>query len=366
MLRQRRLPARAGDAHVRSRRARWASRSRRAGGRDRRQHARAHALRRATAPAYTPAAAHDLPDVAQRQGLPRRDDADATRPAQAAGLAGCSCARSQEHADAALGRLDRTTRRPRRARRRRAVAALSASRRCRSWRAPAASMNGLVHDQELIDRRLRVRRHVRRRDARCSGRRPRLRAARITCRGASRAGGATSRVTLCGDRRGRTPMHTVAVGGRDAEARAALEAAGSQRAAGEERLASWRYESCFTDYDELDGRRLPDPVRDAGVRPMRRPARRRQNGRVQHAAVHAGRLGPAGHGDVRRGRRATTSSSRSSAVSLDRPVYDLDVEGTHNFVAERTRDPQLGLRLPWRGHHEHPRLRGRRSPTPTS
>ena len=34
-----------------------------------------------------------------------------------------------------------------------------------------------------------------------------------------------------------------------------------------------------------------------------------------------------------RGRVATTSSSGRARASIDGPVYDLDVEGTHNFVA---------------------------------
>ena len=56
---------------------------------------------------------------------------------------------------------------------------------------------------------------------------------------------------------------------------------------------------------------------------------------------------------------ATTSSSRSSASTLDRPVYDLDVEHTHNFIANGivTHNSIYGFRgaditniLEFRGH----------------
>jgi DNA helicase-2/ATP-dependent DNA helicase PcrA len=57
-------------------------------------------------------------------------------------------------------------------------------------------------------------------------------------------------VTLCGDRRGRTPMHAVAVGGRDPEVRSRLEDAGLSVRPAKAGSRSWRYESCFKDFGE--------------------------------------------------------------------------------------------------------------------
>ena len=50
-------------------------------------------------------------------------------------------------------------------------------------------------------------------------------------------------ITLCGDRRGRTPMHRVSMGGRDTEIRARLESAGISVRPG--RNGSWKVETCF-------------------------------------------------------------------------------------------------------------------------
>ena len=50
---------------------------------------------------------------------------------------------------------------------------------------------------------------------------------------------------------------------------------------------------------------------------------------------------------------------RVERVELDAPVYDLDVERTHNFVARRARHAQLDLRVPRRRHPQHPRVRAR-------
>jgi DNA helicase-2/ATP-dependent DNA helicase PcrA len=134
-------------------------------------------------------------------------------------------------------------------------------------------------------------------------------------------------VTLCGDRRGRTPMHTIAVGGRDLEAKRALEAAGLSVRPAKAGSASWRYESCFKDFDDL-----MDVVR-----------------RIRAAIpvyVHCvARLGSASlpftlAGSVLPGMLMFQADGSYDVVEsverveLDRPLYDLDVEHTHNFVAD--------------------------------
>ncbi len=121
-------------------------------------------------------------------------------------------------------------------------------------------------------------------------------------------GGSTQElaVTLCGDRRGGTPMHTIAIGG---------------------------YEACFEDFGAA----------------MDVAARIWSHLDVQVQFV--GRLGGAepGSGDslpftcagaVRPGMAMFTEDGgydivdSVERVELDRPVHDLNVEGTHNFIAD--------------------------------
>jgi DNA helicase-2/ATP-dependent DNA helicase PcrA len=137
-------------------------------------------------------------------------------------------------------------------------------------------------------------------------------------------------ITLCGDRRGATPMHRVSMGGRDPDVRASLEAAGlSVRDA---RNRSWKIETCFKSFD--DAVRFADRVRRA----------------TDVSVSYAARLGAPVDGvqsalpfmpasSVRPGMAMFTEDGgydiveRVESVDLDRPVYDLNVEGTHNFVA---------------------------------
>ncbi len=133
-------------------------------------------------------------------------------------------------------------------------------------------------------------------------------------------------VTLCGDRRGRTPMHLVAVGGRDPGARAALEEAGLSVRPAKAGSASWRYESCFKDFGTamatVERIQAATPV---SVRPM--------------ARLGARSLPFMPARNVRRGMVMFTEDGGYDVVEsvgeipLDEPVYDLNVEHTHNFVA---------------------------------
>jgi len=140
-------------------------------------------------------------------------------------------------------------------------------------------------------------------------------------------------VTLCGDRRGARPMHVVAVGGRDPDAAEALRSIGLSVRPAKAGSQSWRYESCFKDFGEAAEvvRRiraaLPVTVRcaarlgESGATPGRNalpflPAESVRPGMV--VFCEDGTYDVVDH--VRR-------------VPLDRPVHDLNVEHTHNFVA---------------------------------
>ena len=229
MLRQRRLPARAGDREYPSR-AREARDPHPDARRPRaRQHARAHALRRLPHGPHA-ARAPDLPDVSAgkgfRVGITRtyngRDSIAWRRHASDAG------ARRRR-----LGALGCTSPRPRRARARRSSRSGTASRRCRSSRARRRCANGLVGDQALIDRVFE------RVDSDAGG------FALLRATNGSRLDASAPRAAQLrgppperhGDalrRPARPDAHArVAIGGRDAEARRALESIGLNVRAGQ-------------------------------------------------------------------------------------------------------------------------------------
>ncbi len=140
-------------------------------------------------------------------------------------------------------------------------------------------------------------------------------------------------VTLCGDKRGRTPMHVLSMGGRDEAVHDALVAAGITVWRDHKRSGAWRVEGVFKDFD-----RLMDLVwRIWSVVPI--------------SLRCVARLGPSSNGVanalpftraacVKPGMVMFTADggydvvSKVESVELDGPVFDLDVEYTHNFVAE--------------------------------
>jgi len=133
-------------------------------------------------------------------------------------------------------------------------------------------------------------------------------------------------VTLCGDRRGRRPMHTVAIGGRDAETRDRLVAAGLNVRPAKRGSSSWRYESCFADYgrawDTVE--RIQQAI-PATIRPVARL------GAKSLPMLPAASVRPGMVMFTEDGGYDVVASVKT--VPLDRPVYDLNVEDTHNFVA---------------------------------
>lgn len=141
-------------------------------------------------------------------------------------------------------------------------------------------------------------------------------------------------VTLCGDRRGRTPMHRISMVGRDDEGRRALEGIGLKVRAAKSGSASWRYESCFKDYGEA--MRVVELIRAVLDVSVQRVARL---GTDAGEAVEGKSLPFTPASAVRPGMAVFTSDGgydiveKVEKVALDRPVYDIDVEGTHNFAA---------------------------------
>jgi ATP-dependent DNA helicase UvrD/PcrA len=142
------------------------------------------------------------------------------------------------------------------------------------------------------------------------------------------------RITLCGEKRGATPMHRIALAGRDARGRRALESIGLKTRPAKQDSESWRFETVLKDLGEAV--RLAgdiSSVLDVDVGFYGRFGEK-QSGRIIGNSLPAI---PAG--SVRPGMTMFTedggydSVESVERVSLDCPVYDINVEGTHNFVA---------------------------------
>ncbi len=142
-------------------------------------------------------------------------------------------------------------------------------------------------------------------------------------------------VSLCGDSRGAGPQHRIALFGYDEDGRSSLEAIGLSVRAARRGASGWRHESSFADFGRLV-ERVEDieNALDVSVRFTARLAGR--SGRsekdrnslpfVQASAVRPGMVMVDERGDY-------DLVETVERVTLERPVYDLDVERTHNFVA---------------------------------
>jgi superfamily I DNA/RNA helicase len=140
-------------------------------------------------------------------------------------------------------------------------------------------------------------------------------------------------VTLCADRRGTTPMHLVAVGGRDPEARAALEKLGLNVRPAKAGSQSWRYESVFKDFatvmDIVARIRVALPVRVRLQARLGAQGDKLERNTLPFTAAASVRPGMAMFAE----NGAYDVVESVERVSLDKPVFDLDIEGTHNFIA---------------------------------
>ncbi|HEX6762520.1 MAG TPA: UvrD-helicase domain-containing protein [Gaiellaceae bacterium] len=143
-------------------------------------------------------------------------------------------------------------------------------------------------------------------------------------------------VCLCGDRRGRTPMHRIALFGYDEDGRQAMEAAGFSLRPAYKGSAGWRFESAHGSLATLLERaqraqlatgarvrftaRLATPTDTVGKEENALPF-------MPAAAVRPGMVMVDEHGEF-------DLVERVERLDEDAIVYDLDVARTHNFVAE--------------------------------
>jgi DNA helicase-2/ATP-dependent DNA helicase PcrA len=140
-------------------------------------------------------------------------------------------------------------------------------------------------------------------------------------------------VTLCGARRGQRTMHVVAVGGRDPEVKRAIESMGLNVRPAKTASGSWRYESCFADYGAA--MEVVDRIQSATPVLVRETARL---GSRSQAPGHNS-LPHLAAASVRPGMVMFTENGGYDIVETvertegDERVFDLNVDGTHNFIA---------------------------------
>jgi DNA helicase II / ATP-dependent DNA helicase PcrA len=141
-------------------------------------------------------------------------------------------------------------------------------------------------------------------------------------------------VTLCGESRNDTPMHRVGVYGRDEAGGLALQKAGYEVRPAKANSTSWRHETVVKDYEAAvrTAGELSD-VLDLAVRFQGR------FGPVQSGRISGSSLPCIPAASVRPGMAVFTADGgydiveHVERVELDRPVFDINVEPTHNFVA---------------------------------
>ncbi|MDP2712892.1 MAG: 3'-5' exonuclease [Solirubrobacteraceae bacterium] len=139
---------------------------------------------------------------------------------------------------------------------------------------------------------------------------------------------------LCGDHRGKTPMHRLSLFGDDDEGRAALESIGLSARPARTGSAGWRYESCFADAGRM--LEIADRIGSVLNVTLHSVARLgRNDGLRQGNSLPFTTAGSVRPGmvmfDEHGGYDTVTQVER---VELDAPVYDINVEATHNFIAE--------------------------------
>ncbi|MDP9141488.1 MAG: UvrD-helicase domain-containing protein [Pseudomonadota bacterium] len=134
-------------------------------------------------------------------------------------------------------------------------------------------------------------------------------------------------VTLCGDRRGANPMHRISIVGNDLAGRGALASAGLSVSPAKAGSSSWRFETCRKDFGEI--MRIAERAAKLLSGELVLSARL---GRRSLPFIRAGAIRP---GMAMLGADGSFQPVRKvDWVNADTAVYDLNIEATHNFVAD--------------------------------
>ncbi|MDE3129930.1 MAG: ATP-binding domain-containing protein [Acidobacteriota bacterium] len=141
-------------------------------------------------------------------------------------------------------------------------------------------------------------------------------------------------ISLCGDHRGRTPMHRIVLFGYDDLGRQTLERMGLSVRPARRGSDGWRFETVGKNMREITetANRIAAALGDVAVRPTARLGRnedQRSSNSLPFMPASSVRPGMVVF-DEDGGYDIVETIER---VALDRPVYDIDIEGTHNFIA---------------------------------
>jgi DNA helicase-2/ATP-dependent DNA helicase PcrA len=141
-------------------------------------------------------------------------------------------------------------------------------------------------------------------------------------------------VCLCGDPRGGRPLHRIALFGYDEDGKQALQEAGLSVRPARKGSAGWRFETAHQDFGRLvETLEDIEEVLEVSVRFTARLAANTGTTKDRNSLPFMPASG------VRPGMVMVDETGgfdlveSVECVELDRPVYDLDVERTHNFIA---------------------------------
>jgi DNA helicase-2/ATP-dependent DNA helicase PcrA len=142
-------------------------------------------------------------------------------------------------------------------------------------------------------------------------------------------------VTLCGDRRGRTPMHRISIVGNDMEGAHALAALGFSVRPAKQGSRSWRVETAKATWSEIAAD--VERMREAFELNVMRQARfgvdnRTTDGRRGSNSLPFRRAASIRPGMVVFTREGYDIVSKVDEIADEMDVVDLDIEATHNFV----------------------------------
>ncbi|MGO8951344.1 MAG: UvrD-helicase domain-containing protein, partial [Ktedonobacterales bacterium] len=141
-------------------------------------------------------------------------------------------------------------------------------------------------------------------------------------------------ITLCADRRGTTPMHRIAIVGNDPQAKLALEALGLPAKMEKPGVNSWTYDTLNKNMMVLIERaeqicRVIDADIIFNARLGKNSSDIIENKSLPFVLAASVRPGMVMFDD----NGGYDVVERVEEIPLDAPVYDLDIEGTHNFIA---------------------------------
>ena len=195
-------------------------------------------------------------------------------------------------------------------------------------------VNGVVHDAGLIARLYASLDTAKGAEAllRDVGLSPREPHHRPQSRNASRR---NVTVTLCGDRRGRTPMHRIAMVGNDEEGARKLRELGFSVRAAKPGSTSWRFETAAADWAVLAGHieRLRQAFEVTVIRNGRLGGDNAGGERKSSASLPFLRAASARPGMAMFAREGYDVIESVARESGEGRFYDLDVEAVHNYVA---------------------------------